>query len=130
MDEVDDAEVFERTIHAMKVSGMTDEMLRDCWTLVYAPLFHCCCCSLLTFWNRAGILWLGNIKFIAKGEGAAIEDTTPLENTCKILKCSQADLEQSLITKKISTKTESYNVPVCLPILQYLLLLVLIDTLA
>lgn len=67
----------------------------------------------------AGILWLGNIKFEAKGEGAAIEDPTPLETTAKILKCSKADLEQSLITKKISTKTESYNVPVCLSMLPF-----------
>lgn len=64
------------------------------------------------FLFRAGILWLGNIKPVAKGDGSGLEDTTALENAAKILKCNKDDLEKSILFKKISTKTESYTIPV------------------
>eukprot|EP00026_Physarum_polycephalum_P000139 Phypoly_transcript_00139.p1 GENE.Phypoly_transcript_00139~~Phypoly_transcript_00139.p1 ORF type:complete len:2086 (+),score=546.87 Phypoly_transcript_00139:143-6400(+) len=93
VDEVDDAEVFERTVHAMKVSGMSKELLHDCWTII------------------AAILWIGNIKLVEKGEGSAVEDSTALENAARILKCNKDELEKSIVFKKVTTKNESFTIP-------------------
>ena len=37
---------------------------------------------------------------------------TALENTARILRCNKDELQQSILTKKITTKNESYSIPV------------------
>ena len=95
LDEVDDCEEFEQTIAAMRKVGVS---VQDINTVL-----NCVAATLL----------LGNVGFVASGEGCRVENSPIFEKVCGLLGIADpAALEQALTTKTISTKAETYVSPI------------------
>lgn len=94
VEDVDDAEEFERTKHAMSISGGLDEKAQyEVFTLLSA------------------VLMLGNISFTKnRDDSSNIKDREPLEKAAELIKCDPNELEKVLLSRKVTAKNDTYIV--------------------
>lgn len=89
---INDMDQFALTMKALEDLHFTSEEIDQIWLILTA------------------ILYLGNLEFIADGEGSQISNTDVLSFISLILGINPEDLRMSLITKTISFRTEVQHI--------------------
>ena len=78
---VNDSQMYEETIDCFRINDFTEEEISSVLKLI------------------AGVLLLGNIKFIFKGKKYEIENNYVVKNICELFQCSEEDLVKALTVK-------------------------------
>ena len=93
---INDNQMFKETIECFRINDFTEEEINSILKIV------------------AGVLLLGNIKFVQKGKQFDIDNTYVLKNICELFQCNQSDLVKALTLKINVINNENLESPLSL----------------
>ena len=90
---INDSQMFKETMECFQINDFTKEEIDNILKIV------------------AGVLLIGNIKFVQKGKKCEIENMDLLKNICDLLQCVQEDIVKALTLKINVINKESIESP-------------------